>query len=56
MSDSLQSLRKRLDDVDLRLIETLAERQRGVADVAAVKADPGLSAQLLRTWLNENDR
>jgi chorismate mutase/prephenate dehydratase len=45
MSDSLQSLRKRLDDVDLRLIETLAERQRLVVDVAAVKADPSLPLQ-----------
>jgi chorismate mutase/prephenate dehydratase len=45
MSDSLQSLRKRLDDVDHRLIETLAERQRLVVDVAAVKADPSLPLQ-----------
>ena len=45
MPDSLQSLRKRLDDVDHRLIETLAERQRLVSDVAAVKADPSLPLQ-----------
>jgi chorismate mutase/prephenate dehydratase len=45
MSDSLQSLRKHLDDVDLRLIEALAERQRIVSDVAALKNDPSLPLQ-----------
>ena len=42
MSDSLQSLRNRLDDVDRRLVEALAERQRLVTEVAALKADPAL--------------
>lgn len=42
MSDSLQSLRNRLDDVDGRLIEALAERQGLVTEVAALKADPSL--------------
>src|SRR5438105_6969513 len=45
MSDSLQSLRNRLDDVDRRLVEALAERQRLVADVAALKSDPSLPLQ-----------
>jgi len=39
MSDSLKSLRNRLDDVDRRLVEALAERQRLVTEVAALKAD-----------------
>jgi chorismate mutase / prephenate dehydratase len=42
MSDPLQSLRSRLDDVDGHLIETLAERQRLVAEMAALKTNPGL--------------
>ena len=42
MSDSLQSLRNLLDDVDRRLVEALAERQRLVTEVAALKADPAL--------------
>jgi chorismate mutase/prephenate dehydratase len=42
MSDPLQSLRSRLDDVDRHLIETLAERQRLVAEMAALKTNPGL--------------
>ncbi len=42
MSDSLKSLRNRLDDVDRRLVEALAERQRLVTEVAALKADPAL--------------
>jgi chorismate mutase/prephenate dehydratase len=40
MSDSLQSLRKQLDDVDHRLIESLAERQRVVTEIAGLKANP----------------
>jgi len=42
MSDSLKSLRNRLDDVDRRLVEALAKRQRLVTEVAALKADPAL--------------
>jgi chorismate mutase/prephenate dehydratase len=42
MSDSLQSLRSRLDEIDRRLIESLAERQRVVIEIAALKADPQL--------------
>ena len=45
MSDPLQSLRSRLDDIDLRLVEALAERQRVVAKVAALKSDPRLPLQ-----------
>ena len=45
MSDSLHALRTRLDDVDRRLIEALAERQRVITDVAALKADPKLPLQ-----------
>jgi chorismate mutase / prephenate dehydratase len=45
MSDSLEFLRNRLNDIDRRLIEALAERQRLVADVAALKADPALPLQ-----------
>ena len=45
MSDPLESLRSRLDDVDHRLVEALAERQRLVADVAALKANPALPLQ-----------
>ncbi len=37
-SKDLVRLRKRLDEVDRRLIESLAERQRIVADVARIKA------------------
>ena len=42
MSDPLQSLRSRLDDVDGHFVETLAERQRLVAEMAALKTNPGL--------------
>jgi len=42
MSDPLASLRTRLDALDRRLIDTLAERQRVVAEVAALKANPAL--------------
>src|SRR5260370_18181349 len=42
MSDSLKSLRNRLDDVDRRLVEALAERERLVTEGAALKADPAL--------------
>ncbi|HEV2096593.1 MAG TPA: prephenate dehydratase, partial [Chthoniobacterales bacterium] len=42
MSDPLASLRTRLDALDRRLIDTLAERQRVVTEVAALKADPAL--------------
>ncbi len=42
MSDPLASLRTRLDDLDRRLIDALAERQRVVTEVAALKADPAL--------------
>ncbi len=42
MSDSLQPLRTQLDEVDRRLVEALAERQRLVTEVAALKADPHL--------------
>lgn len=45
MSESLHSLRQRLDDIDRRLVETLAERQQAVTDVAALKADPALPLQ-----------
>ncbi len=42
MSTSLESLRTRLDQVDRRLIDALAERQRLVTEVASVKSDPAL--------------
>jgi len=42
MSNSLQSLRKQLDDVDQRLIKSLAERQRVVTEIAGLKANPEL--------------
>ncbi len=42
MSEQLQSIRSRLDDLDQRLVQALAERQRLVAEVATVKADPAL--------------
>jgi chorismate mutase/prephenate dehydratase len=45
MSQSLDALRHRLDQVDRRLIEALSERQRLVTEVAAVKADPSLPLQ-----------
>src|SRR5919198_5176314 len=45
MSDPLESLRHRLDKIDRRLVEALAERQRLVADVAALKTDPTLPLQ-----------
>jgi len=42
MSDPLQSVRERLDDLDKRVVQELAERQRLVEEVAALKADPTL--------------
>jgi 3-deoxy-7-phosphoheptulonate synthase len=42
MSDPLESLRSRVDELDHRLIDALAERQRIVAEIAALKADPAL--------------
>src|SRR5579884_4061548 len=45
MSDSLHSLRTQLDDIDARVIQALAERQRIVSDVAQVKNDPALPLQ-----------
>ena len=45
MSDALQSVRTRLDEIDRRLIEVLAERQRLIEEVAAIKADPMLPLQ-----------
>ncbi len=42
MSDPLQPLRERLDEVDRRVVVALAERQRLVSEVAALKADPQL--------------
>ncbi len=42
MSDSLQSLRVRLDGVDSRVIEALAERQQLVSEIASLKQDPTL--------------
>ena len=42
MSPQLQSLRNRLDELDQRVVQALAERQRLVAEVAAVKSDPSL--------------
>ena len=57
MSDSpshadLAALRQRLDATDRRLVDALAERQRIVADVAAVKADDGE----LPLWDAERER
>ncbi|HJT80682.1 MAG TPA: bifunctional 3-deoxy-7-phosphoheptulonate synthase/chorismate mutase [Chthoniobacterales bacterium] len=45
MSESLQSLRNRLDQLDQRIVEALAERQRMVAEVAELKSDPSLPLQ-----------
>ncbi len=42
MSDTLQSLRTRLDGVDSRVIEALAERQQLVSEIASLKHDPNL--------------
>src|SRR5438067_9429254 len=42
MSDPLESLRNRIDELDRRLIEALAERQRVVTEIAGLKADPAL--------------
>ncbi|MGZ5021365.1 MAG: bifunctional 3-deoxy-7-phosphoheptulonate synthase/chorismate mutase [Chthoniobacterales bacterium] len=42
MSTSLDSLRTRLDALDRRLIDDLAERQRVVTEVATLKNDPAL--------------
>ncbi|MBA3960916.1 MAG: prephenate dehydratase [Chthoniobacterales bacterium] len=52
MSDRLQSLRERLDLVDRRVVEALAERQRLVEEVATLKADPQL---LLRDAARERE-
>ncbi len=45
MDNSLQELRRRLDETDRHLVETLAERQRLVDEVAALKSDPSLPLQ-----------
>src|SRR5438876_98026 len=45
MSDPLESLRSRIDELDHRLIEALAERQHIVAKIAGLKADPALPLQ-----------
>jgi chorismate mutase/prephenate dehydratase len=45
MPDPLESLRNRIDELDRRLIEALAERQRIVAEIAELKADPALPLQ-----------
>src|SRR6266567_3504738 len=45
MSDPLESLRNRIDELDRRLIEALAERQRVVTEIAGLKADPALPLQ-----------
>jgi len=45
MSDPLESLRNRIDELDHRLIEALAERQHIVAEIAGLKADPALPLQ-----------
>lgn len=42
MANELQSVRHRLDELDQRLVQALAERQRIVGEVAALKADPTL--------------
>ncbi|MEP0846834.1 MAG: bifunctional 3-deoxy-7-phosphoheptulonate synthase/chorismate mutase [Phycisphaerae bacterium] len=39
MGDQLEDLRKRLDDIDGRLVAALAERQKLVCDVASLKAE-----------------
>jgi chorismate mutase/prephenate dehydratase len=45
MSEELKSVRSRLDDLDHRVVQALAERQRLVAEVAALKNDPTLPLQ-----------
>ena len=45
MSDPLESLRNRIDELDRRLIEALAERQRVVTEIAGLKTDPVLPLQ-----------
>ena len=45
MPDPLESLRNRIDKLDRRLIEALAERQRIVTEIAGLKADPALPLQ-----------
>jgi chorismate mutase / prephenate dehydratase len=45
MSDPLESLRNHIDELDRRLIEALAERQRIVTKIAELKADPTLPLQ-----------
>ena len=42
MSEKLISARSRLDELDQRVVHALAERQRLVEEVAALKADPSL--------------
>ena len=43
--DKLQSARDRLDELDQRVVHALAERQRLVEEVAALKSDPSLPLQ-----------
>ena len=45
MPEELQSIRRRLDELDQRLVQALAERQRLIAEVAALKTDPTLPLQ-----------
>src|SRR5206468_2796185 len=45
MSDPLESLRNRIDELDRRLIAALAERQRVVTEIAGLKTDPVLPLQ-----------
>jgi hypothetical protein len=60
MSDSLQSLQSlpnRLDDVDRRLVEALAERQRLVTDESqtgfAAKSEPlAVATSLYRSYMD----
>src|SRR5438067_4634795 len=42
MSDPLESLRNRIDELDRRLVEAVAARQRVVTEIAGLKADPAL--------------
>ncbi len=43
--EKLQSARDRLDELDQRVVHALAERQRLVEEVAALKSDPSLPLQ-----------
>ncbi len=45
MSEELSSVRRRLDELDHRLVHDLAERQQLIAEVAALKKDPTLPLQ-----------